>query len=264
MKKIKLYIVSYNNYNDLNNNLESLFNSDWFDNNLEINIINNHSNFSLDHKYINKVKILHNLLRPDWSTGHLARNWNQAIINGFKDLNNPDCDIVICCQDDTLFDINWLPNLLKFHEKYDFIQMGIGDNFCSYGISAIKTIGLWDERFCTIQLGEADYFLRALIYNKEKTCLNDYQHGRLINNIDHSFITRPKPAHIFSIDHRSSMKFFHINEKVFKMKWGDTPYNYWDAKTLNNPPQNSLIFNFITYPYFEKDIDNLQNKGYIF
>lgn len=260
---VKLYIITYNNKNDLNKNLESVFDSDLLGTNISINIINNHTNFSINPQFQNKVNIYHNSLRPDFSTGHLSRSWNQAIINGFRDLNNPDCDILIHCQDDSIFDHNWLRYLLDLHQSYDFIQMGIGDNFCSYLPESIKKIGLWDERFCGIGYQEADYFLRCLIYNRDKTCLNDYQHGRLINNVNFSICNRPLPPDVFSSDHKKSMKFHPINEKVFNAKWPGISPNYWPSSVLHHPPRVSAIHNFITYPYFEKDIYDLTGKNFI-
>ena len=144
--KIKLYIVTYDGKDHLNHNLETFFNSDFFKNDqtievdsitsnklikptIEVTIINNHSKFYLDQKFHDKVKILHNTLRPDFSTGHLARNWNQAIINGFKDLKNPDCDILITSQNDCYFEGDFIRNVIKWHETYSFLQQGAGDNF---------------------------------------------------------------------------------------------------------------------------------------
>lgn len=261
--KIKMFIITYNNEKDLNNNLESLFLSDFLGHKVEVNIINNHSNFKINPSFAGKISILHNSLRPDFSTGHLARNWNQAIINGFKDLNNPDCDIVITVQDDTIFDPNWLSYLLELHQDFTFVQMGVGDNLCSYLPEAIKTIGLWDERFCNVGYQEADYFLRALIHNKDKSSLNDHQHRRLINPVSFSFCHRPADANVFSPEHHKSMVYHYISEKVFKAKWPGVSANYWENNLIQNPPSKAAIPNFITYPYFEKDIYDLVGKGYI-
>lgn len=261
--KIKLFIITYNNFEDLHNNLTSLFNSNNSILDLQLFIINNHSNFFLSEEYQDKITILHNYLRPDFSTGHLSRNWNQAIINGFKNLDNPDSDVVITCQDDTIFEKDWLNKLLDLHSKYNFIQMGIGDQLCSYLPESIKNIGLWDERFCGIGYQEADYFIRALIYNKEKTCLNDYQHGRLINSVNYQLCFRPNPPNIFSNDHKKSIQHHHISEKIFNVKWPGYSPNYWNNKHYHEPPVCSSIDNFIYYPYFEKDIINLLEKKYI-
>jgi GT2 family glycosyltransferase len=158
--KVKQYIVTYNNQIQINNCLESIFsklNNDELSI-LDIFIINNHSDLNIDVKYLDKITILNNELRPDFSTGHLSRNWNQAIINGFKDLKTPDCDILITNQDDTLFKENYINKLIELHKNFDLIQFGWGDNFISYTPNAIKQIGLWDERFCYIGYQEADYF----------------------------------------------------------------------------------------------------------
>lgn len=265
MIKIKLYIVTYNNSQDLNNNLESLLNSDIVNYDYQIHVINNHTKFCLNDRYLQntKINVLHNVCRPDFSTGHLSRNWNQAIINGFVSLNNPNCDIVAHCQDDSIFTSNWVEFLVELHQNYNFIQMGIGDNFCSYLPSAIKKVGLWDERFCGLGYQEADYFLRHLIYNKDKACINDLQHGRFINAVNFSFCSRPAPPNIFSPDHHKSMEFHTINEKVFRLKWPNTPPNYWNSAVFHSTPTHPAIPSFITYPFFEKDIPDLKGKGYV-
>jgi len=258
--KIKLYIVSYRNDNDLYSNLLSISNSN-ISHNLEINIINNYS--EMESPYISNFKfnILNNVCRPDFSTGHLSRNWNQAIINGFKDLNNPDCDILMTCQDDTIFEKDWLDKIVKLHEEYSFITAGVGDNFCSYLPEAVKNIGLWDERFCGIGFQEADYFLRARIYNKNSS-INDYQHVRVLNPCNVEICNRTLPVISdnkmnFSEFHMKSQKFHMLNKKFFYKKWNINPEG-WD----HNVPNNSLIENYIYYPYFECNILNLKDKNY--
>ena len=165
--KTKLYIVTYNNNEILNNwALKTLFESDFPFDNSEIYVINNHSNIYIEPQYKDKIKILNNDLRPDFSTGHLSRNWNQAIINGFKNLNEPDCDLVIACQNDTKFCKNWYSKLIitMLKDGYKYITCGIGDQFQVFTTDSVKNIGLYDERFCNIGYQEGDYFLRALLY----------------------------------------------------------------------------------------------------
>lgn len=257
--KIKLYLVTYNRIEILNSTLNSLFASN-IPSNLEINIINNHSNFSLKEEYSNSIKVLHNSLRPDFSTGHLSRNWNQAIINGFKNINNPDADIVITCQDDTNFNFDWLNKLINYHSHYNFITQGAGDCFCSYTIDAIKNIGLWDERFCNIGYQEADYFFRALIHNKDKSSINDNLHNRVLNPIG-NFIFKSTEDHKYSEDHLKSMEHHNLTLNLFKKKWNVEPAS-WNNSHFNYQINSSLIENYIYYPYFEKDIPNLKNKNY--
>ncbi len=134
--RIKQYIVTYNNNDVLNKCLESLLptftNSSKAD--YECFIINNHTNFYIDDKFKEFVTIIHNNLRPDSSTGHLSRNWNEAIINGFDNLNNPISDILITNQNDCEFQPNFLEEIIELHKKYSFVQFGAGDNFISYKI----------------------------------------------------------------------------------------------------------------------------------
>lgn len=176
--KIKHFIVTYNNEKRLNLSLDSLFDSCNNLDNLDIFIINNHSNINIYDKFKYKVKVLNNQTRPDFSTGHLSRNWNQAIINGFKDINNPDCDILITSQDDTIFEKNYLEKSIELSKSFDFISYGTGDQFLIYNIRGIENIGLWDERFCNIGYQEADYFLRAIRYHRHVS-INDEHHHRL-------------------------------------------------------------------------------------
>lgn len=261
--KIKLFIVTYNNNNDLHNTLQGLWDSNFRNYNHEITIINNHSGLYVDDCFKNGLKIINNSLRPDFSTGHLARNWNQAIINGFCDLNSPDCDTLITCQDDTIFMPNWIENLLNLHEKYTFIAAGVGDNLCSYKAAAIKEIGLWDERFCNLGFQEADYFIRALVYNREKSSINDHGHGRILNDAGIEICRRPKLPGVLSEDHHKSLVFHEISKKVFQAKWGNIIPSPWKPEVLINPPIKSLITNYVYYPYFEKNINDLIGKNYL-
>ena len=115
MKNIKVYIVTYRRPEVLNSTLDRLFNHTDFLSipNTEVNIINNHSEFELNEEFADKVTVLHNSVRPDWDTGNLARNWNQALLHGFVDLNNPDTKIVTTMQNDIVLASDWATNLLK-------------------------------------------------------------------------------------------------------------------------------------------------------
>lgn len=260
--KLKLFIVTYQNSPDLIANLNSLFNSNWQGHHLEINIINNHSNFYLPSNLLNRVKVWHNILRPDFSTGHLSRNWNQAIINGFKSLKNPDCDIVCTCQDDTIFEPDWAFKLIEYHNQFSFIQMGVGDNFCSYLPSAVENIGLWDERFCGIGYQEADYFLRAWLYNRDKSSINDEFHKRILNPLPYKFANKTQQNYM-SEHHKKSLNYHPISCKMFIKKWGVNPEE-WDSDLFKSSIKHSRIDNYITYPYFELDVKDLAIKKYIF
>ena len=85
--------------------LKSLFESDVVLEDVEIYIINNHSEINIQDDYLSKVKVITNYLRPTESTAFIARDWNSAIIHGFVNLNNPQCDAVITIQNDTILKI---------------------------------------------------------------------------------------------------------------------------------------------------------------
>lgn len=259
--KIKLYIVTYKNDHGLEVCLDSLSKTKIPSNViLETYVINNNTNFYINPAYKN-VTVLHNVCRPDFATGHLARNWNQAIINGFKDLNNPDTDILVTCQVDTIFNADWLDFLIKHHLQYSLISASFGDGLVSYTVDAVKKIGLWDERFCTIQYQEADYFLRALIYNKEYSSINDFHHNRLLNPIlpdknDKLFIWRDNNNEEESIIAR---RYGDYNLSLLRSKYNHlSPYD-WSPILLQSPP-TIVLKPYITYPYFELDIPDWENK----
>ena len=246
---IKLFIVTYDNSPDLNANLESLYNQSYKD--FQLNIINNHSNFSIKRKYKKIIhKIYHNELRPNFSTGHLARNWNQALILGFVNLINPACDIVITAQDDTIFLPNFFENIIEAHKVYSFIQQGSGDNVCSYTPDAIHNAGIWDEQFCNIGFQEFDYLNKQLLFNDK--CI--IKNGRQLspNQLQGELIKRPENNDKRAYHHVTSQSTGHeISFNYFNHKYGGQA-----QLIIDGTPQQQVIPTYYTYPYFEKDIRN--------
>ena len=279
MKNLKIFIVTYRRSDVLNQTLNRLFFQTDFSNisNTEVNIINNHSDFYIDDKFKERVNVLHNVTRPDWDTGNLARNWNESLIHGFKDLENPDSKIVVTMQNDITLNSNWCSNLLKMNKKYDFIVGSLGDNIVSYRPSAIKRIGLWDERFNSVAHKEADYFLRALILNKDKSLINDVYHNRLLNSHD----ALPLDEHIYKGGDSKWLEVKHSeransatrhSSQIFYYKWKNTridepKYNgwltNWTEDFIKNPPSLPNVKNFVNYHYFEKDVDTLGEQNYV-
>ena len=259
---IKIYVVTYKNEHLLDKCLDSLFESDLMEYKHEINVINN---FGIIESKNNKYKVLNNVCRPDHSTGHLSRNWNQGIINGFGNLNAPCSTIVVCCQNDTEFQQNWCTQLLILHFIYDFITMGAGDEFHSYTPNAIKKIGIWDERFCSIEYQEGDFFLRAKIYDPLKSSINDPYHDRVHNAIPNFILKktlcgyeRKDDEHMKAMSHRA------VSRKIFMTKWGLEMLTYicnWSI--MPKIPDGPLIPTYMYYPYFEFAIDNLHKLGYV-
>ena len=279
MKNLKIFIVTYRRVDVLNKTLKRLFNETDFGiiPNTEVNIINNHSEFHLDEQFTDKVNVIHNNTRPDWDTGNLARNWNEALLHGFKDLKNPDAKIVVTMQNDIVLGKNWASNLLKMHQKYTFITGQLGDNIISYTPEAVKKIGMWDERFITPANKEADYYIRALIFNKEKSLINDKVHGRILNahdalELDTSEYLGGEAEWRETVKRsENSREGWYHTSQIFYWKWKDTwkeqPSYYgwltkWSEDFIKNPPSPPKVPNFVQYYYFEKDIE-LSNKNYV-
>lgn len=287
--KIKVYMVTYNFEEAVNNNLRTLFDNmdPSNDDSIEVHIINNHTNFKMNKSY--PVTVIHNVLQPDWGTGHIARNWNQSLIHGFKNLNQPDADIVCLIQDDMRWTEKWVSNLKEIHKRYSFYSCSWGDAFHSYTAEGVKSIGIWDERYCNIAFQEADYLLRALFYNKEKSSVNDNSVGRKLNlwgkSRSHNlkdpdsgpfveelgcvpdFIaTRHKTEYETEVNYKRSHdsgRYNRITLSMFEHKWPGIKPEFWAADLYENP-RKPAVPTYMFYPYFEEALYDLPGKGYLF
>ncbi|TCL93593.1 hypothetical protein C8J38_10214 [Rhizobium sp. PP-WC-2G-219] len=257
--RVKHFIVTYNNNDALSRAIESIFSTPTH-HERSVYVISNHTKDHYNGPH--PITFLRNATRPDFSTGHLARNWNQAIINGFVDLNSPDADLLLS-QNDCVFENGYLEACINLHGSFDLVTYGAGDNCVSYTPKAVARVGLWDERFCNIGYQEADYFLRAAMYLKERASINDgAKHGRVRNPVasvhdvvrhERSGFDRREASHMESMQyHRQSLMFF-------REKWGIEPQQ-WPSDDLN-PLQR--VSNFIHYPYFEKRVETLAEQKYM-
>ena len=300
MKRMKIYIVTYRRCEVLNDTLGKLFDSDFSKlDNTEVNIINNHSDFFLEPEYKNRVNVLHNVLRPDWSNGNVSENYNQAFINGVVDVSNPDTEVLVTLQNDAVVHPKWCQHLdTLFSKGYNFVTGLCGDTVTAYKPEAIKKIGMWDENL-PAQYKETDYFLRALIHNKEASCINDIVHGIKLNH---------EPDYpIESFEDRNFVEVKQSGKNIIKRKPDDseqqeiwnssrggiykkTAWNYfflkwkgtwvhgdpvhtstkqgwiknWHQKMVDDPPdiKKSCIRSPIKYIYFEKNI-NMKDMNYL-
>tara|TARA_Y100000592_G_scaffold91981_1_gene153001 strand:+ start:5024 stop:5830 length:807 start_codon:yes stop_codon:yes gene_type:complete len=266
--KLKIYMVTYKGHTRLNPTLTSLFGSDLVDHDYELNIINNHTDIRLPEQFEGKVNIIHNSLRPDFSWGHLSRNWNQALINGFESLAEPACDIVVCTQDDSIFRKEWVARLLSAHERFDFVQNGHGDQFHSYKPEAVRKVGLWDERYI-MSRHAADYFWRCVMHNKDKSSFQDPRHHRIWNPLfpgepiekSWGWLVDPDPRQIDASTPANPLD-LSMSEKLMAAKFPFDPFP-WTIEKIMKAPDRTITDNHILYPYFEKDVYDLQGKGFI-
>jgi hypothetical protein len=264
--KVKVYIVTWKDKYALDRNLRSLFETFQYDLtgiDLHINVINNHTDFYIAPEFENQVNVIHNRATPDFATAMLSRMWNTALIHGFKDLNEPDADIVVTSQDDTIWNPNWLFCLLEIHKKYSFYADDAGDMVCSYTPDAVKKIGLWDERF-HYGFGEADYFLRAICWNAEKSSINDHAHKRTWNTMPYTVARRPEPNNERYAEQSRSHNFRGHSWSVWLHKWGLMELEgNWPENVKDMADSTPFVPQHILYPYFELSVENLKEKGYI-
>ena len=278
---LSLFIITYNNDAALDRALETLFESDYQHfYNLNLYIINNYSKINIKEKYLNKLKIINNQCRGDFFNPNLAQNHNQAIINGFEDLNNPKSDIVIHTHNDISFNKNWAYNLTECMKKFNFAVGSVGDQFVAYKPEAIKNIGLWDENFPGLVHKECDYFLRAYLLNKQFSYINDYTHGRCLNNeIKYVFddLSRDKLNQELKsfMSHRKNdgKTNWEISYEYFKLKWRSSSDFEVDRKWLINWDENGLLTKlkkipseiklFMKYPFFESSVNSLKEQNFL-
>ena len=260
--RVNVYVVTYNNAERLNQNINTFFQTTEHlkDHVFQYHVINNHHNFHFSLRHHSNIAVFHNSMRPAASCGHLSRDYNMSIVHGFQNLNAPACDQVICCHDDIWWHENWFETLQEIHQTYDFYAGNYGCSLTSYLPSAVKRIGLWDERFVGLGYHEADMYLRALIYNKEKSSINDYFGGRVLNStkviFDHPPTNTNKQLHM-----DAAINFHTISRRVFEAKWNVHPES-WETR-LTEVPTQPLIPSFMYYPWFELDVETLDEQNYI-
>ena len=74
--KIKIFILTWQDAAALNTNLSTLFMGLGYcppGVNIQVNVINNHTNFTINPDYEHHVKVIHNAAQPDFATAMLAR-----------------------------------------------------------------------------------------------------------------------------------------------------------------------------------------------
>ena len=100
------------------------------------------------------------------------------------------------------------------------------------------------------------------MYNKNNSCINDFFHERILNPTTLDIVSRPQKE--YSANHNESRRYHSISATMFKEKYGLVKPERWDENLINSPPKTTLCKNFIFYPYFEKNIENLDQKNYLY
>ena len=249
--KFKIFIVTYKNPDRLSSCLDALAKSDIRDYDHEIYVLNNHDKIpEIDIGEGISIRVLNNESRPDFSTGHLSRSWNQAIIRGFKDLESPDCEHVVTIQDDVEVAPQGFSKLLQYHEKYNFISVGTGDDFMSFTPESVMTVGLFDERFCNIGFQHEEYFIRQVAFNRNKSSINDFYHNCLHNQL---YLSRGKAIPVAKAD--DSYVYYNGLNDIIKFK--TCGYLNGDEGHMASLRYHSYVSEFMRSKWEFKDLDLL-------
>ena len=137
----------------------------------------------------------------------------------------------------------------------------------SHTPDSVKKIGLWDERFCGLGFQEADYFLRAVLYNGKNSTINDYAHKRFWNKCENNILdlsyTRNEDNAVMTKSNDNGRRYHAISGRIFRSKWPSYRSKDWVKENL--PPHNTQrpkMASYMFYPYFEKDIETLSEQQY--
>lgn len=253
--KFKIFIVTYKNPGRLSSCLGALVKGDIRNYDHEIYVLNNHNkipDISIDEDI--NIRVLNNEARPDFSTGHLSRSWNQAIIRGFSDLESPDCEYVVTIQDDVEVAPQGFSKLLQYHEKYNFISVGTGDDFMSFTPESVMTVGLFDERFCNIGFQHEEYFMRQVAFNRNKCSINDFYHNCLHNQL---YLSRAKAISAAGSDDLSKDSYIYYNGLNDIIKFKTCGYLNRDEGHMASLRYHSYVSEFMRSKWEFKDLDLL-------
>ncbi len=196
------------------------------------------------------LSVINNYARPEWSWGHLSRDWNTAALYGFKDPLDPISDVVVGLQGDAVMNPQWAHTIYDEHTKNGalFLSGGRGDAFHSWTAEGVRKLGLWDERYCDIGFQEHDMFGRAVTLEPERVRINDEAHGRKHRKWDFSPVAD-------SGDHdREGHPQDHWHSQLFE----DTKWPHWnDKRWWEDTSEMARVFakpavsTYYLYPYFE-------------
>lgn len=186
---MRVFVVVYKKHFLAHKLVAQLLDSDLRYLSFEITVISNWGHFTFPDappfaNFEDSLSVIHNTIRSPRSWGHLAREWNAALMHGFGDLTNPRSDVVVLIHGDaTLSGHHWAQELYAEHGGAEgdgtlFLQSGRGDIFTSITAEGVRTIGIWDEHFVDVGSQEADYFLRAVRFGFNRVRIDDFGHYR--------------------------------------------------------------------------------------
>jgi hypothetical protein len=259
--KITIYVITYKNDKILNEwLLASLANSNYPKDKICLHIQNNFSDKVVIDKefetYVNYIH--HNTIRLSRSFGHLSRDWNHGIMNGFVDLNKPRSDMVMLLQNDTKLTSDWYEKTCDVMQDNYFVSFGAGDQCMIIRPECVKKVGMIEERFCSLSWQEYDYFLRCILRIPMKTSINDEYHQRLHRPLNYLCPIKKTETGMERKENYFLAGTHYESENFLKKKWpcrdmwGESSWLLAKKISQSGAP---LVPMYIMYPYFEKDID---------
>jgi hypothetical protein len=188
--QMRVFVVVYKKHSLAQQLVAQLLSSDLVLLSFEITVISNWGHFTLPDappfaNFNGSLSVIQNTIRSPRSWGHLAREWNAALMHGFGNLEKPQSDVVVLIHGDaSLTGGQWAQELYAEHGGADgggtlFLQSGRGDIFTSVTAEGVRTIGIWDEHFVDVGAQEADYFLRAVRFGFDRVRISDFGHLRM-------------------------------------------------------------------------------------
>lgn len=171
---IRLYIVTYKRNDVLNRNLRSLWASLSDDQAVQVTVLANHPGVAIEPENERAcLSVTINTTRSPNAWGYLARDWNFGLLDAFRDSGNPNgTEWAVLAQNDVVWVPGWDAALRK-EKRYDFISQPSGDQMMAFRVEAVRAIGFFDERFCTLHFQEVDYFYRAVLQHGARVSIND-------------------------------------------------------------------------------------------
>jgi hypothetical protein len=175
---IRVYIVTYRKDEALNACLSSLWASAKQPEDIAVTVISNWPEVEIaPENQRSALRVLVNQTRHRNSWGFLARDWNFALVDAFQTWRNePGTQWCVLAQNDIETWVDGWDEYLRNCTQYDLISQPKGDQVVALNIEAVRTVGLFDERFSTLHFHEFDYFYRAILALGSRASIND-THG---------------------------------------------------------------------------------------
>ena len=188
-RQMRVFVATYKKQSLAKQLVAQLLSSDLVFLTFEITVISNWGHFTFPDAppfstWADSLSVIHNTIRSPRSWGHLAREWNAALMHGFGNLDKPQSDGVVLIHGDASLATNaWALDLYAEHGGAAgggtlFLQTGRGDIFTSITAEGVRTIGLWDEHFVDVGGQESDYLLRAVHSAFDRVRIDDFGHDR--------------------------------------------------------------------------------------